>query len=856
MSYSINKEIEEYLKIIPINLNPTLLHSKDEKEILSLLKDFEKYIDTINKILKHKNAGFIYKISTNNTFGTPLIKNLYNLKNSNILTFYFDNFIKSNNLKNMINDINDVLNNNLSNRFNITHIASCNDYLNKSLWTEIKENIKNNFLKKYNNPTYVKLYIEQLENKKNKTIELENLAYKMYLKDDERPIDKLIGRSRELYRSILYKEDYEKEYILKIQQFEKEIYEYILKQIIMKGDILLDEQITSNENIFEDKFREYIKTDINYNLFKEYLFDKFCNFNEPINIIDSTDKLQVIFKYIYNTIKNEKSDEINKLIDQFCEEYIYEYIITNGNIDKQKIYNKFKNLDVTFIDDIDIILQLIKIIPVSIIIDKIVLSCNTILNSDTLIKSGGSKIKKQPKENLDKILSEHNKYVKLGIEQEQNMKKNKREKKREKEQIEREIKREKEREKEQQSIPYIQQSLVKVGLSNSICEKYSSIKYECLNDDPLEDVFASSNVHTDTLKSLMDKNIIKKPLIVIGDYKKPYMDGYYCNSENFKTFKIVEDNNIWFDYCETTPTSILINLYNELNKKKDDLICGIFRYSFEDGYPPMHDTLKEEIMKKNINNFTDTNNIYCGIKVINAKPAIKYVTYQNPDYDNYDIVLVRTWNIIKQKFELFELTGSTIILPLIKIQSKTAMILEELIYYGFKFYRNKNKKNLFFISKKELNEINSNESLKSLQLTRYIICKTRDKQYFFREMNYNYYNQKTLDNGQCRRPPTHQELQFVEPHGTNYDFEKDELEKTRKISKMCSELPKVKDYINNVRKDVLILLETLYDKEYIAKRYNEYIEKAKIDEIDKCIDIGVTAKNGVSRLEWLRRLPS
>jgi hypothetical protein len=47
---------------------------------------------------------------------------------------------------------------------------------------------------------------------------------------------------------------------------------------------------------------------------------------------------------------------------------------------------------------------------------------------------------------------------------------------------------------------------------------------------------------------------------------------------------------------------------------------------------------------------------------------------------------------------------------------------------------------------------------------------------------------------------------------------------------MCSELPKVKDYINNVRKDVLILLETLYDKEYIAKRYNEYIEKEKIDD--------------------------
>jgi hypothetical protein len=97
-------------------------------------------------------------------------------------------------------------------------------------------------------------------------------------------------------------------------------------------------------------------------------------------------------------------------------------------------------------------------------------------------------------------------------------------------------------------------------------------------------------------------------------------------------------------------------------------------------------------------------------------------------------------------------------------------------------------------------------------------------------MNYNYYNQKTLDDGECRQLPTHQELQFVEPHGTNYDFEKDELEKTRKISKMCSELPKVKDYINNVRKDVLILLETLYDKEYIAKIYNDFMKKAKIDD--------------------------
>ena len=167
-------------------------------------------------------------------------------------------------------------------------------------------------------------------------------------------------------------------------------------------------------------------------------------------------------------------------------------------------------------------------------------------------------------------------------------------------------------------------------------------------------------------------------------------------------------------------------------------------------------------------------------------------------------------------------------------------LVQQLRYLGYYLYKQPSKKNLFFISNK--NPVLFNNSLSSIDFDRYLLCKDPNKIQFFRKYGFGKQYPENTNETFCNNP-TNEELDFAEKHVDTYEFEKYNLNKMRKIAKDCCDILKVQNYINDVRINLVNLLKTLYDDDYIREQYNEFTKKLELCDLKYLQKIDILDNN-------------
>jgi hypothetical protein len=322
------------------------------------------------------------------------------------------------------------------------------------------------------------------------------------------------------------------------------------------------------------------------------------------------------------------------------------------------------------------------------------------------------------------------------------------------------------------------------------------------------------------------------PLLIIGE--KEIIEPYKKSSK----FTVIDlpsakhEEHSWFDLTYKSPITDKIHIYTELKKKEQTCkngILGAYIHSFEKGFTPHFVFSNTDKVIKNRKYFYS--NIFCGFIIVKTIKKLP----ENPTQE-YNIILVRIWDVKIKAFRLIELGGNLITMP--KIIEYPIDILTKLVmlkYMGYVFYRA--SENVYLIG---------NKNSKPSQLQPVSLCKTFSKtyrtMYFWRNQiksePFNLYNKKVSEGepdyiepaNQCKSMPTDDELDYVEPHSKNYEEEKQNLNITRALAVRCCENKKVLDFANNMRKNMVALIQQIDPVNNTQKAMEKkYAENAKSD---------------------------